>query len=272
MESQTKILVLHHSGAGSTRALAEIFYNKLNMYCCDIDSIKMNYNYSNLQKYGFFILAFPTYHCEPSRSMKEFIANMPSFTQQKRAFVFTTCGLYFGNSVRMFIKECFKKNIMVCGNSVYRAPATDGSLLLPNFKFMFKYEKNLVRKLKRDINIVQTSIEKDMYIMASPTFKLYTLLNYPNKALGKAYKHNISLIKEECIRCNGCVEGCIRGGWEKNQHYPQFNVGNCEFCFKCIHHCPKNALVLSSKTVDKPKLNKKFYAELKENILKEWDT
>ncbi|SCY56648.1 flavodoxin family protein [Alkaliphilus peptidifermentans] len=139
MQKKPRILILYHSGAGSTKTLAEIFYEKLSSYTTEISSISTKYDYNKLNEYDFIILAYPTYHCEPSLSMKEFIMNMPKLPQEKRAFVFTTCGLYSGNSVRSFIKESFKKNLVTCASSVYKAPATDGALLLPLFAFMFKY-------------------------------------------------------------------------------------------------------------------------------------
>jgi len=44
--------------------------------------------------------------------------------------------------------------------NVYRAPASDGSLLLPSFSFMFDYEKNIVYKLEKDIGKIQEIIKE----------------------------------------------------------------------------------------------------------------
>lgn len=270
MINEPKILILYHSGAGSTKTLAEIFYEMLRGYSIDISSISTEYDYCKLLEYDFFILAFPTYHCEPSASMKEFIRNMPAFPQEKRAFVFTTCGLYSGNSVRVFIKECLKKNIIVCGNSAYRGPASDGSILLPSFWFMFDYEDNIVYKIKKDIEKIREIIKSNIHKVDCPAFKFYALLNFPNKVLGKAYKHNIRIMKEHCVICNKCVEICMRNCWKKGKGHPEHNLSNCEFCFKCIHHCPSNAIILSEKTMMKPKLNSKFYSTLKDRILQDF--
>lgn len=266
MNNKYRVLILYHSGAGSTKALAEIYYEKLNSYLVDISSINLEYNYENLQAYDFFIFAFPTYHCEPSSSMMEFIKDMPVFNEIKRGFTFTTCGLYSGNTLREFIKECSLKNIELCGYSVYRSPATDGALLLPKIPIMFNYEKNIVDKIRSDINKIKEIIEADIDNIKYPPFKLYSILNYPNKVLGKAYKHNIRLLKEHCVNCNKCINNCIRHCWERGKDYPKYDINNCEFCFRCIHHCPNEAIILSAKTRKKPKLDEEFYNRLKEKI------
>lgn len=269
MENNHKLLILYHSGAGSTKTIAEIYYKKLDSYFIDISSIDLEYDYKKLHRYEIIIFAFPTYHCSPSSSMMEFIKNMPVFDEPKKAFAFTTCGLYSGNTLRQFIKKCSSKNININGYSVYRAPATDGVLLLPPMSFMFSYEKNIAKKIKEDIKKLEEIIKTDTDKIQCPSFKLYTILNYPNKVLGKANKHKFKLLKENCVNCNKCVNNCIRKCWNKVGEYPQYEVEKCEFCFKCVHHCPNGAIILSAKTKTKNKLNEKFYNDLKEKIIQE---
>lgn len=106
------ILILYHSGAGSTKALAEIYSEKLGKYHqTDIEPISLEYDYKKLLEYDFLILGFPTYHCEPSLSMTEFIDNMPKFETEIRGFAFTTCGLYSVNTMRIFVKRALRKNL-----------------------------------------------------------------------------------------------------------------------------------------------------------------
>ena len=267
MENKQKILILYHSGAGSTKTIAEVYYKKLDSYFIDISSIDFEYDYKKLQNYEFLIFAFPTYHCSPSSSMMEFIKNMPVFDEPKKAFAFTTCGLYSGNALREFIKKCSSKNININGYSVYKAPATDGALLLPPIPFMFNYEKNINYKIKVDIKKIEEIIKTDTGKVQCPSFKLYTILNYPNKVLGKAYKHKLKLLKENCVNCNICVNNCIRKCWNTVGGYPHYEVEKCEFCFRCVHHCPNGAIILSAKTKTKIKLNEKFYKILKEKII-----
>ena len=272
MEYKHKLLILYHSGAGSTKTIAEIYYKMLDLYSTDISPISFEYDYNKLHDYNFIIFAFPTYHCSPSTSMKEFIKNIPVFDKPKKAFVFTTCGLFSGNALREFIKECSPKNISINGYSVYRAPATDGVLLLPPISFMFNYEKNIAYKIKSDIKKIEQIINTDTCISQCPSFKLYEILNYPNKVGGKAYRHKLKILKEKCVHCKKCADICIRKCWDTSGEFPQYERGKCEFCFKCVHHCPNGAIILSAKTKTKIKLNEKFYKNLEKKIINEIET
>ena len=263
-----KIKILYHSGAGSTKTIAEIFYAKLKGYQCSIEQISLNYDYNNLSEYEHLIFAFPTYHCEPSRSMMEFINRMPKLLKARSAFVFTTYGLYSGNALRIFIKACNDKNINVYGYNAYRSPATDGSLLFPHINFMFKYGKKVPRKISNDLNIITDVISNNTQQNRCPHFKLYTILNFPNKYFGKRHVYKLSVLKDRCIKCNYCVKQCIRGCWKMVDEELIFDISNCESCLKCIHHCPSSAIIINKKTVKKQKMNSDFYEALKSNILK----
>lgn len=268
MEAVKRVLILYHSGAGSTRTIAEIYREKLTDYCVEISPINLEYDYEKLINFDLLILAFPTYHCSPSKSMMEIVQRMPVFENPTKAFVFTTYGLYSGNTIREFIKLCSSKNLYVCGYSAYRSPAADGTLLLPGLHFMYRFKKHIANKLKEDMNKVKNIVNNDSYKIKIPRFKFYSILNYPNKALGKLHKHKIYLQKDKCVKCNKCINDCIRKCWDINDGYPQFKIDNCEFCFKCIHHCPKEAIVLSPKTNRKKKLSEKFYDDYKQEIIK----
>lgn len=269
MDSNLKILIIYHSGAGSTKTIAEIYYKMLVSYDVKIVPIGLEFNYSSMEEYDFFVFAFPTYHCEPSSSMQDFIKNMPPLITGKRAFVFTTCGLYTGNTIRIFYKECLRKNIIICGHSEYRAPATDGVLMFPRLEMLYNYEKNIAGRIIEDIKSLKDIIEKNINITKYPPFKFYSILNYPNKRLGKSYKHKIKIIKELCIECGKCIDNCVRGCFEKDETNLKINNKKCEFCFRCIHHCPTEAIILSSTTRKKQKLNKDYYDRLKEKIISE---
>lgn len=272
-KTKAKIMILYHSGAGSTKTISKIFYEKLSeFFLCDIEHISFEYNFNKLLEYDFIIFGFPTYHCEASKSMMDFINKTPELSQSKNAFVFTTYGLYSGNAERIFIKNCKGKNINVCGSNAYKAPATDGALLFPYMNFMFEYGKDVTDKIKNDINFIKNILESKNYnFNYIPSFKLYTILNYPNKLFGKMYKHNFLILADRCISCNKCVNRCIRNCWSSIKNKVVWDSSNCEFCFKCVHHCPSSAIILSKKTLNKPKLNSNFYKKIKDKLLQNMD-
>lgn len=275
MKENNRIAIIYHSGAGSTKTIATLYSQMLIRYAysVDIHHIRQDYDYRSLAQYSYIIFAFPTYHCSPSKTMLEFLINMPPFSDPKRAFVFTTCGLFSGNTLREFVKIGRMKNLLINGYATYRAPASDGSLLLPPISFMYRFEKNLDIKIKRDICKIDHFIKTESNINKCPPFRLIEILNYPNKIGGKAMRHKLTVSKADCIKCKKCIEQCIRGGWTSDGAYPVFQQNKCEYCFKCIHHCPKEAILLNDRTKKKQKLNDNFYnkafQQISENLLTE---
>ena len=60
-----------------------------------------------------------------------FIKQMEQLEISIPAFLFTTCGLYSANTLRIFAKLCEKKNMITILSRSYRCAATDGILLAP---------------------------------------------------------------------------------------------------------------------------------------------
>jgi len=265
-----KIMILYHSGAGSTQSVAEVFYEKLKeFFICSLEAINFNYDFKKLEAFDFIIFGCPTYHCEPSESMMEFIERMPKFEKKKNIFFFVTYGLFSGNTERIFIKACKNKNINIIGSNGYKAPATDGALLMPQWKFLFRYGQTVPEKIGEDLQLIKKQIKSNEFSSNySVRFKLYSLLNYPNKFFGKKFTFNLSVMSYRCNECNQCVNECIRNAWVNQEGRILWDSSNCESCFKCVHHCPREAIVLSEKTIKKPKFNHAFYTHLKEEILK----
>jgi Na+-translocating ferredoxin:NAD+ oxidoreductase RNF subunit RnfB len=178
--------------------------------------------------------------------------------------------LFSGNTERIFINACKSKNINIISSNGYKAPATDGALLMPQWKFLFKYENKISNKIKEDLRLIEKQVNSNEFTSNySVRFKLYSLLNYPNKYFGKRFTFALSIDYQRCINCNQCVNECIRNAWINKKDNLIWVSDNCESCFKCVHHCPKEAIILSKKTVNKPKLNRDFYNPLKSKILKD---
>lgn len=267
MNRKKRIRILYHSGAGSTQTIAEIYQELLAPFQVTLADISDEIDQEELRASDFLIIGFPTYHCEPSQTMRECIRDLPVFPKVKQAFVFTTCGLYAGNAVRHCIELLREKNIVVNGYASYRAPATDGVLLLPELSFMYRYEKRIHNHIQRDIGRIFAYATTRTLEESIPAFKFYTLLNYPNKVLGKAYTHTMHVDEGKCIHCDLCIRACSRKCWTKGESRPIFSKKNCESCFRCIHHCPTGAIYLSEKTADRRRLNRMFYQERKTEIL-----
>ena len=241
-----KIVILYYSGVGNTKTIAQYMYNYLKQkQSVDMYSIEELSTEFSFDKYSKVIIGFPTIHTEPAVPMTHFIQQLDKSEKKLPTFVYTTCGLYSGNAIRIFCKLAIAKNIVPTYTSSYRSPATDGILLTPKIKRWYGYEKGLSFRIKGDLeNFLNIKGVRSKI----PRLKWYSALNYPNKMIGKYTKFQIYLHESKCIKCGVCIENCLVGAYVKgDDNLPIFDVGKCVNCYRCIHHCPKRALSLSKR-------------------------
>jgi flavodoxin/Pyruvate/2-oxoacid:ferredoxin oxidoreductase delta subunit len=244
-----KILILYHSGVGGTKNAAEKIYSHLEeKFDVELFSVEKFPTTNNLSEYYGFVLGFPVIHAHPSKRILLFLHNINKLSEPKPTFIFATCGLYSANALRIFAKHCVKKNFIPITNAIYRAPASDGTLLAPFISRFFTFEKDFNKKVYNDSNDFISKIEKSDYALLMPRFKLLSILNYPNKKIGQFVTFPIFTHKEKCVQCGKCLIHYPGKAFEKViNDYPVFLKKNCEKCYRCIHHCPQKALSLCKK-------------------------
>ena len=273
MPLDDKILIIYHSGSGSTRTVGQVFREKLSkLYTVDMVQVGPRPNYQMLSDYDLLLFGFPTYHARPSTSMMEYVDNMPRAQAPQTAFVFTTCGLYTGNSLRILIKRLEEKNIMAAGALQIRGPASDGVLLYPSlFSLMFKYEKRAAEKISQAVADIGRLLRSHTTRPRIPAYKWYAPINDVVNFFGKRayhkYRDGLHTLGDRCTNCNLCVRNCERGCWTEGKGHPSFKPTNCEFCLECVHNCPQQAIVFSDKLKDAPRLDRAFYRDLTPGLI-----
>ena len=100
--------------------------------------------------------------------------------------------------MRIFAKICRTKNLLPIQSESYRCQATDGCLIAPNMKIWFKHEKGLKERIECNCNTFLDRLVKPIRERI-PRFKLYSILNFPNKFVGQyLYKPSIYVHKSQC--------------------------------------------------------------------------
>lgn len=259
-----KILMVYHSGVGNTKLIAEMLHLRLQKeYEIEMYTVEEIGNQNSYIDYDGYIIGFPTYHTHPSISITKFINKIESQKNSKPAYIFTTCGWYSANTLRIFAKMCIAKNIMPVLSRSYRCTATDGVLLAPYIKSFWTFEKRLDKKIEKDVERIKDTFTLNPRAKL-PRFSLISILNYPNKKLGQAMTFNIYLHNDCCIKCGKCIKNCNANALVASKdNYPIFIKSKCEKCYRCIHHCPSNALSLSKNKVPKKLLTREFFDSYK---------
>ncbi|KPA15773.1 4Fe-4S ferredoxin, iron-sulpur binding domain-containing protein [Candidatus Magnetomorum sp. HK-1] len=271
--NMSKILLLYHSGSGNTKMISNILKSKLAVFHeTETQRIHLDFDYDKLLDYDFILLGFPTYFWEPSTSISEFVSKMPVYGRLLKSFVYTTCGLYNGNSLRILIKKLYKKNIITTAHTSIKGPASDYIVFPISTPSMFEYESHLLEKIDQSVQEINELINNKKITFKVPAFKWYVPINNINKYPGKKffyyYRDKLHVLEDRCINCNTCVKNCERNCLAEGENLPIFNSKNCEFCLKCVHNCPKKAIIFSEKMIDKVRFNKQFYTKLIKKITK----
>ena len=244
----SKVLIIYYSGVGNTQKVAEMMFTIVKDICdSEIYSIGKIPSGFDINQYNAVIIGFPTIHTAPAKPIVKLIHDLNCLDNKIPAFIFTTCGLYSGNTVKIFDNQCIHKNIIPVFNKSYRCSATDGTLLAPFMKCWFKDEKNLLEKVKSDA-LQFAKMDKTNLLPVIPKTKWYSVINFPNKWLGQRLPFPIYLHKEKCIKCSKCIVNCpVKAYSTSNDGFPMVFMEKCVHCYRCIHHCPQLALSLSKK-------------------------
>ena len=175
------ILILYYSGVGNTKMVATKIFDLLHgSHEATLVSIEKLSTDIAIDNYDSLVIGFPTIHAAPAQPILTFIKQIKRLEKSIPAFLFTTCGLYSANTLRIFGKQCEKKNIITILSKSYRCAATDGVLIAPTMNIWFCHEKRLDKKVEHDVSAFIRHCN-DPIIANIPRFKIYSILNYPNK-------------------------------------------------------------------------------------------
>ena len=76
---------------------------------------------------------------------------------------------------------------------------------------------------------------------------------------GKTLKYSDKLkISEDCIKCGLCIKNCPMDNLYQKEDGQVISKGKCTMCYKCISHCPKQAITLLGSSVVEQTTFEKF--------------
>ncbi len=280
-----KVLIIYHSGAGSTQTVARVLGRVLeSMMKAEVKSISLtlkkikDFDLKEIENADLVCFGSPTYALEPSQTMKDFLERLPELDiKEKPALIFTTYGLYDGAMLKRFAKSLEQKGFRIVSYLGIKAPGSDGALMFPEFLNrllkVYQFEKNAPLKIAKGVMEAMENLKNGSSVRVKdrPTDPVYRWLLKLEKKTYEKYKNGFWIDPSRCTNCEVCVKICPREAWKSGEKIPIHESLHCELCLKCIHHCPENAIGFSfnRKVLDRRKLNSKLYREWEEKLFAE---
>ncbi|WP_054870414.1 EFR1 family ferrodoxin [Caloranaerobacter sp. TR13] len=260
-----KALILYFSATGNTYFIANLIYEKFkaNGFDVELESIEV-FSPNDVEKCDILIFGFPVYAFDMPLFLQSYINNL-SFPKTRGVILFSTMGLYGGNSSRKTSKRFIKKGFVPLGCEEFKMPGSDGlAFMKKDSKFVKKVlSKNYSesRKIKESINKIfdivnsnNLSDESQERNAVIPRLKISGLIldvfmrlffNHVEKKMkGKFW------VDDKCTKCGLCKEICPAKNIKISDGRVEF-LDKCYLCMRCVHQCSTEAIQIGKSTVDK---------------------
>lgn len=195
------------------------------------------------------VLAFPTQFSNMPYLIRDFIHRHSELWNGKEIFLITTMGLFAGDVTGCAARELHKYGANILGGLQIQMP--DAVCDSRALKKPYATSKAIVRKAELRVREAAASIRAGVFpreglSTVAHIFGLFgQRLWYYNKTSGYSRKLKIS---EACVGCGLCARNCPTGNLRIEDGHVVAG-SHCTMCYRCISHCPTQAMTLLGKKV-----------------------
>lgn len=254
------MLGIYLSGTGNTKHCVEKFVHLLDENA-KVIPLEETHVLESIKKEEYIVLGYPTQFSNTPIMVRHFIKNNKDIWKGKKFFCINTMGAFSGDGTGCSARLLKKYGAIILGGLQIKMPDSvcDSKLLKKS------YEKNrdIIKAADSKIEKWAMQIEKGIY----PKEGL-KLINHVKGLFGQrlwyyrktaTYSCDIK-IKDSCIGCGLCVKECPMSNLVQRQigKDKPTQEGKCTMCYRCISHCPKQAITLLGKDVIEQTRYEKF--------------
>lgn len=240
---------IYFSGTGNTQYCIEKFVHGLDADACCI-GIENQSAQQAIEQSDFIVLAYPIYFSNLPKIMRDFLESNSSIFLGKKVFIIATMGLFSGDGTGCAARLLKKYGAEIVGGLHLKMPDCIGDEKLlkkttEENRVIVKRAEEKIKKATQALNSGQAPQEGLSFLFHMAGLFGQRLWFY-NKT--KHYSNKLKISSEKCVGCGVCAKLCPMGNLTvENQVAAQH--GQCTMCYRCISHCPQQAITLLGDTV-----------------------
>lgn len=245
------MLGIYLSGTGNTKHCVEKFVYLLdeNAKVIPLEEIHV---LESIRGEEYIVLGYPTQFSNAPIMVRDFIKNNKDLWKNKKVFCINTMGAFSGDGTGCSARLLKKYGAIILGGIQIKMP--DSVCDSRHLKKSYEKNRDIIKAADSKIEKCIMQIKKGIYPKEGLKFidHLKGLFGQRLWYYRKTSKYSCDIkIKDSCIGCGLCVQECPMNNLvqRNNGGNKPIQKGQCTMCYRCISHCPQQAITLLGKNV-----------------------
>ena len=236
------------SGTGNTKHIVSLLVNELgvagSLFPIESDDVMKAFEDDEM------ILAYPTQFSNIPYLVRDFICMHENDWKNKKVFLLTTMGLFSGDGTGCAARILRKYGAVITGGLQVKMPdaVCDSKALKKTAGQNAKIIKEADNRIKaiavqmKEGHFPQEGLSAADHVAGLLGQRLW----FYNKTAG--YSSKLRIDQDKCVGCGICSGNCPTKNIKvvDGKAVPS---AQCTMCYRCISHCPKEAITLLGKEV-----------------------
>lgn len=234
---------IYLSGTGNTKYCMEKLIRLLD-HTAEIIPLEKKEVIKKILNNDTILLGYPTQFSNAPYMVRDFIKSNSSLWKNKKVMCVATMGAFSGDGAGCTARLLKHYGAIIIGGLHIKMPDSvcDSKLL----KKSLEQNREIVRKADKKIEVTVQKIKEGKYPKEGISFFSHMIglfgqrLWFYKKTTGYTDKLKIN---QDCIGCGLCIDICPMGNLSL-KNGKACGDHRCTMCYRCISHCPKQAITL----------------------------